>query len=72
LQQRFGNKVSVKYVDTTDGGVSEYPQVQRLLADGVKQFPIVAIDGRVRYVGTFSPTFIIRDVEKNLQSKTDR
>jgi len=50
LNQRYGNKVEVKYFDTDKKGLGAYPMVANVVRMGYA-FPLVFINGEPRLAG---------------------
>ena len=64
LMQSFGDAVSCRFVDVREfrqSGDFSHVHTQEV------RLPLVLIDGKVRYRGLFSPTFIRRDVRELLE-----
>jgi len=50
LQQSFGEKVDIKYVNADETGLDEYPLVSRVLQMGYP-YPITVINGEPKFAG---------------------
>jgi hypothetical protein len=50
LNEKFGDDVIVKYVDTRPSGLGEFPLIAKLVQMGYP-FPIVCINGKPRLAG---------------------
>jgi len=66
LERNFGESVVCRFVDVDGPELANYPSIAERVQRGKAALPIVAIDGKVRYSGIFSPTFIQRDVREIL------
>lgn len=64
--RNFGDAVECRFVDVDGPELSNYPHIAERLRRGRLSLPVVAIAGKVRYSGLFSPTFIQRDVREIL------
>ncbi|HHW11024.1 MAG TPA: hypothetical protein GXX29_13750 [Firmicutes bacterium] len=62
MTRQFGPLVTCKFIDVTSSDLDKYPAVKKLIEERRAHYPIIAINGKVRYVGTFSHTFILRDI----------
>ncbi|QGT99441.1 hypothetical protein SYNTR_0848 [Candidatus Syntrophocurvum alkaliphilum] len=50
LKQSFGDKIEVKYVDTDEEGMDDYPIMEKVMRMGYP-FPITFINGEPKYAG---------------------
>jgi len=70
LERNFGEAVTCRFVDVESAELQRYPEIaERLRRRGKAALPIVAFNGKVRYSGIFSPTFIQRDLRELLGEK---
>ncbi|NPV89860.1 MAG: hypothetical protein HPY50_03680 [Firmicutes bacterium] len=53
LQESYGNKLEVKYIDTDQSGLKAFPVINKIVKAGYP-FPITVIDGKPRWAGTIS------------------
>lgn len=50
LDQEFGGRVEVRYVDVDETGLDSYPSMNRVLQMGYP-YPVTLIDGEPRFAG---------------------
>ena len=63
LQETYGNKIAVKYVDTTLTGIQHYPLVAKTTQMGYG-FPIVSVDGEPRFAGAIDLELIKQVIDE--------
>ncbi len=63
MEEKFGNKVEVKYVDLDIVGMDDYPIMDKVMQMGYP-FPITLINGEPRFAGGLMDT----EVETAIQS----
>jgi len=63
LQEQYGDKVEVKYVDIDEAGLDAYPKLRNVLSVGYK-FPITVINGKPRLAGGVSLEQIRKLIEE--------
>ncbi|HEX6971161.1 MAG TPA: hypothetical protein VF234_02990 [Limnochordia bacterium] len=66
VASRYGAGVAVRYVDVEQARSREDAVIAQAVRAGRVRLPVVAIDGRVRYSGLFTPTFVLRDLDRLL------
>lgn len=67
LEKIYGEKVSVKYVDTDKEGLNEYPIMERVLSMGYP-YPIILINGQPRFAGKIVLDEIKTSIEEELKA----
>lgn len=70
LQEQFGDKVEVRYIDVEQTGLSDYPKVRNVLAVGYR-YPITVLNGKPRLAGGVSLDQIRNLVEETLKGPQD-
>lgn len=53
LNKSYGDKVEVKYIDTDQSGLAEYPMILKVIKAGYP-FPITSINGLPRLAGAIN------------------
>lgn len=66
LQDQYGDRIEVRYVDVDQVGLDLYPKVRNVLTIGYK-YPITVIDGKPRLAGGVSLEQIKEIVEETLK-----
>lgn len=61
LKEKFGEKVTVKFIDITSDEFADYPEIKEIL-DRVR-LPLTVINGSPRLHGGIAPDMIIDAVE---------
>lgn len=61
LEEKFGEKVTVKFIDITSDEFADYPEIKEIL-DRVR-LPLTVINGSPRLRGGIAPDMIIDAVE---------
>lgn len=66
LENHYGSRVKVEYIDTDQTGLKDYPNVARAVRAG-HNFPIIAIMGRPRLAGGIDIAMIREILEEDFQ-----
>ncbi len=64
LQERFGEAVTVEYLDVYALDANQHPDTMRVLARGDIPLPIISIDGKPRFAGGVSGQVVGDALEK--------
>ncbi|HCF49694.1 MAG TPA: hypothetical protein DER60_05390 [Syntrophomonas sp.] len=70
LQEQYGDKVEVRYVDVEQTGLKAYPKILNILSVGYK-YPITVINGKPRLAGGVSLDQIRKLVEEAIDEPQD-
>ncbi len=68
LNEKFGDKVEMKYVDIDKVGLEDYPVMNKIMQMGYP-FPITLINGEPRFAGGIMDTEIENSVEAILEGE---
>lgn len=68
LNTSYGDKVEVKYIDTDQSGLAEYPMILKVAEAGYP-FPITSINGQPRFAGAINLDSIKKLLEEMEKSE---
>ncbi len=67
LQESYGDKVEVKYVDLEKEGMDKYPLINQVVERGYP-YPITVINGEPRFAGAIMVPEITKSIEQLLNN----
>ncbi|MBC7074883.1 MAG: DUF1462 family protein [Syntrophomonadaceae bacterium] len=67
LQESYGDKVEVKYIDLEKEGLDKYPLVSQVVERGYP-YPITVINGEPRFAGAIMVPEIKKSIEQLLNN----